>query len=282
MAAIERQCEFGPRIPGSEGHAACRQWISQQIAEIGLTLWEQPFAARLAMNGAEAKASNLWGLPRGVADDSTDAATGPPLIILSAHWDTRPWADQEPAGRPTRPFLGANDGGSGVALALELARSLKDTPLFDQIVLVFFDAEDSGIQNVDESWCLGSQFAAANLPEWIGRVRLGINLDMVAGRGMKLYRESYSQEAQPGAMNRLWRIGRDLSPDIFVDATRGAIIDDHLAFIRAGVPFIDLIGLPYPYWHRLGDRPERCDPEVMRRLGMVLKEFIRAELRRKK
>ena len=278
LADVRAQCGFGPRIPGTEGHASAGAWIKDQIAELGWTLWEQPFSARLAMTGANVKASNLWALPKGLTRAGTGETSEEPLIIISAHWDTRPWADREPRGRPNRPFLSANDGASGVAIALGIARAVKDTPLADRLVLAFFDAEDSGIQNVDESWCLGSRHAAANPPDWIRRVRLGINLDMVGHRGLKLSREIHSLRAEPAAMARLWRTGRSLAPEIFTRGTVGPILDDHYPFIQAGVPYIDLIGLPYAYWHRMQDTPEQCDAGVMERLALVLIEFIKNEL----
>lgn len=281
MEDIRTQCSFGPRIPGTEGHAACRDWIKAQIAETGLVVWEQSFPATLPLTGAEVIGWNIWGIPPGFVSEMTDAADklDDSIMLLSAHWDTRPVADNEPRGSSREPFLGANDGGSGVALALEIVRSLKGTPLEGRVALAFYDAEDSGVQKRPESWCLGSQYAAEHLPAWFSKVKLGINLDMVGARGTRLMKEGYSLEAQPREVERLWRTGRALAPGIFVDDVYGDVIDDHYAFIKKGLPYINVIGLPYEHWHRAGDKPEACDPRVMSQIGLVIVEFIKSELR---
>lgn len=271
MADIAAQCAFGPRIPGTPGHAACREWIKKQIEEAGLTVWEQPFEARLRLTGKKEDAVNIWGFPGGGAPKKS-------FFALTAHWDTRPFADQEPEGGKREPFLGANDGGSGVAVALGIVRALKDSPLRDRIALIFFDAEDSGIQQEIDSWCLGSRFAVANAPAWFrDHLRLGINLDMVAARGLQLHREVGSERDQPDAIRKLWRIGLDLAPEVFVNEPIGPITDDHLPFIEAGFPFIDLIGFPYAEWHRMSDLPEACDAGVMSGVARAMMEFMRRE-----
>lgn len=272
---VAAQCAFGPRIPGTKAHQACRDWIKSEITSLGLIPWEQPFDAKLALLGKTERAYNLWALP---VSAGQLASTGGPLIILSAHWDTRPVADRDPPGeRNKAPFLGANDGGSGVALALGVARALKGTAAASRLVLAFFDAEDSGVESSPESYCIGSIYAADHPPEWFHKVRLGINLDMVGGKELRLKREEHSQTSASEAIDRLWQVGMDLAPRIYQNASLGAITDDHLPFVRKGIPFIDLIGWGYPYWHRSGDVPERCDAEVMKALGGVLVEFVSRE-----
>lgn len=292
MADVRKQCSFGARIPGTAGHLACRDWIKSQIEEVGLVVWEQPFHTKLPLINGEADAWNLWGVPPALAGG--DASKYPAqVIVLSAHWDTRPIADQEPAksaseksppekSQPEKsqkePFLGANDGGSGVAVALGIARAIRGTPLEGRVALAFFDAEDSGIQKNMESWCLGSAYAAANPPSWIKRMKLGINLDMVGGKGLKLSKEGFSFESYPKEVNRLWKIGFDLAPSVFVKSDVGSVEDDHRRFIQKGYPFINLIGFPYDQWHKLGDKPEACDARAMTLVAMTLVEFVRQEL----
>lgn len=279
-ADIERQCGFGPRIPGSEAHRQCRDWIYAQLEELGYRAWYQPFGAELALSGESVIAWNIWGLPQTQQfdDDRLSSATEP-FIVLSAHWDTRPWADQEP-GRERLTFDGANDGAAGVAMLLGIARAIQGTPMADRVVLAFYDAEDAGWNRSADTWVLGSQFAAENPPAWLEDLYLGINLDMVSHKGVELRREEASEEAAPEAMDRLWRIGGDLAPRIFIDESRPAMVDDHLPFIRAGYRYIDLIGLPYAYWHRVGDTPDQCDPVTMNQVAGVVIEFIRQELKR--
>lgn len=273
------QCDFGPRIPGTPAHAAARDWIRSRMEAAGLRVEVQPFTAELALTASTAPAWNLWGSPK-----AWDGASAPPggkdVILLSAHWDTRPWADEEPEGSPTTPFLGANDGAAGVAFILELLRQIQGTDMADRVAVVFFDAEDSGVSGDPESWCKGSHYAAAHPPAWMSRVALGINFDMIAHPGLELRREAYSLEAAPGAVERLWRIGRDLAPRVFIDETRGAVIDDHLPFIRAGYAYIDLIGLPNAHWHRTSDLPGNLDRASIRQVGLVLLEFLPLEFLR--
>lgn len=285
MDDIRAQCDLGPRIPGTTAHAEAREWISARLAETGLMVWEQPFQTELALIEKEnVRAWNIWGVPPSSTDapDAADAADGEGLILLSAHWDTRPWADRDRAGGGRAAFDGANDGAAGVATILEIIRSLRGTRFEGRVAVAFFDAEDSGIHGSEneETWCKGSQFAVANLPPWFPRVRLGINLDMIAGADLALKREQHSIDSAPDEVETLWRIGRDFAPKIFVGDVMLPMIDDHLAFVKAGYPYIDLIGLPYEHWHRTSDTPENCDPVVMRTVAGILVQFIREELRK--
>lgn len=268
MELIKAQCDFGPRIPGSDAHDKCRQWIVKQFEDLGWKVIDAPFHVRLPLSGQEATAHNLWVLP--VADGPTS-----PALLLSAHWDTRPWADNEPGGgRP--PMLGANDGASGVAMLIEIARELRDDPLKPQVAMALWDAEDAGVNNgPEETWCLGSRQAAAHPPAWIGRVKMGLNFDMIAGSEFAARMDIDSLEAAPQAMRALWRIGHDLHPNRFQLDQTYEIIDDHIPWIDAGVPYIDLLGLPYAYWHRVGDKPDNCSAATLAAVGEVAMIWIR-------
>lgn len=276
MADIKTQVAFGPRVPGTPGHAACRDWIKAELAAAGWTVWEQPFTTELPL--AEVKsveAVNIWGLP---ASDEELARTTETLIGISAHWDTRPFADRDGAGAKGA-FLGANDAGSGVAVALGIARAIKGTPIAQRVVFILVDAEDSGIERQPETYCLGSKFAAGNPPAWFKRVKFGINLDMVGGRDLILRREISSEHAAPEVIARLWKIGRDLAPKIFINEPVGPITDDHVSFIEKGTPWVDLIGWGYPQWHTSLDLPASCDANTMKQVGEVLVEFLKRETR---
>lgn len=289
MADLVAQCDFGPRVPGTKPHAECRDWIVERFREAGRIVEPQHFDARLAISGADARATNLFGLPVRVPPsdpsysihdrDAPGNALVAPVILVSAHWDTRPVADNDPAGSPrTTPFLGANDGASGVAVVLELARAIRGTPLERHVAFALWDAEDSGVNRNLATWCLGARHAAENPPAWFDKVRLGVNLDMVGGRGMKLGPEVDSQRAAPGPVGRLWRIGRDLAPGVFVGRPVGPIYDDHMPFIEKGLPYLDVIGLPYEHWHRSTDTPATCDPASLDAVGRAMLEFLRREI----
>lgn len=289
MGDLVAQCDFGPRVPGTEPHAKCLDWIVERFREAGRIVEPQSFDARLAVSGKTARATNLFGLPVRVDPsdpsysiqdrDAPGNALVAPVIVVSAHWDTRPVADNDPAGTPrTVPFLGANDGASGVAVVLELARAIRGTPLEPRVAFALWDAEDSGMNRDLATWCLGARHAAEHPPAWWEKVRLGVNLDMVGGRGMKLGPEVDSQRAAPGPVGRLWRIGRDLAPGVFVGRPVGPIYDDHVPFIEKGLPYLDVIGLPYEHWHRSTDTPGACDPASLDAVGRAMLEFLKREI----
>lgn len=267
MTSIREQCALGPRIPGTDAHRLGREWIAARIRELGMTVREEPFGVRLPLTRQRVQAVNLWGLP------SADGPTSP-AILLSAHWDTRPWADREQGNGRSATLVGANDGASGVAMALEVARNLRGSPLDGRLVLAFWDAEDSGVQNRLESWALGSKFSAANPPPWIDRVALGINLDMVAGEDLRMRRELHSLQSAPRAVDALWLLGAAMAPARFAQGEPIQIVDDHLSWIRVGLPYVNLIGYPYAHWHRAGDTPENCSADVMNQIGGVVEQYL--------
>jgi len=211
FADLEAQCALGPRIPGTDAHRAGRDWIARRLRELGYRVWLQRFQDTNPLTGESVEAWNVWGIPAAWGPDTSGPETESPalaakpdsFILLSAHWDTRPWADEEPLASKRQPFLGANDGASGVAVALEVARTLKGRGLENRVALVFYDLEDSGIHGKTEGWSRGAQFALAHLPPWFGRLRVGINLDMVAGKELVLRREAYGEKVAPDPSQRL-------------------------------------------------------------------------------
>lgn len=267
MALVREQCAFGPRVPGTSAHAQCRIWIRQQLETLGFKVSEEKFHTTQALTGAQVDGYNIWGLP--MADGATS-----PALVLSAHWDTRPWADQS-GGKDS--MLGANDGASGVAMALELARGLRQTALKDHLALAFWDVEDGGVNDRAETWAEGSRSAASHALTWTKRIALGINLDMVGGEGSQFKPEAYSLESATWAVKELWAMGRGAAPDLFLEGPVTPVVDDHLAWIQIGVPFIDLICLPWKWWHTVGDSPEHVSPQVMETVGNVLYNFLLAE-----
>lgn len=272
IADAEAQCAFGPRVPGTEAHRRTRDWLAARLESAGLVVEIQPFDAVLPMTGEAVEGWNLWAAPPAFAPGDA--------VLLSAHWDTRPYADEEPETLGRQPFPGANDGAASAAFVIEMVRAARGTPLEGRLAIALFDVEDAGVAGEMDSWCLGSQHAARNVPDWMGRIALGINIDMIAHRDVRLRKEGYSLESAPGAVDRLWRIGRDLAPSVFVNQSRSPVMDDHVPFIREGYAYIDLIGLPNPHWHRLSDRPEQLDGASIDALGRVLTEFLREEFAR--
>jgi glutaminyl-peptide cyclotransferase len=187
---------------------------------------------------------------------------------LGAHYDTRRSADEED---PSIPVLGANDGASGVAVLLELARVLDRDRLSGQVWLAFFDAEDNGRLDGWE-WCVGSSYMATHLevvPEAV------IVVDMVGDTDQQLYLEGNSD---PVLQRRLWEIAATLGyTDTFISEYRWTMYDDHVPFARQGIPAVDIIDFDYPYWHTTQDTPDKVSPESLERVGRVLETFLEGE-----
>lgn len=252
------QCSFGPRPPGSENLTLCRFYIFEALESFGWNVTLQNFTY------SETICTNI------IATWNSSINTS---IILGAHYDTRPEAsqDSDPLNR-TRPILGANDGGSGTAILMELARVLPET-VRSEVELVFFDAEDSGGIN-GWDWIQGSTYYVSELNttrrESISAMVLA---DMVGDSDLYLPREGYSTSS---LQNAIWSIAGQMGHgDVFVESAGGSILDDHRPFLEAGIPAVDLIQYPFPeYWHTLQDTPDKCSAESLGIVGSVLEVFI--------
>jgi hypothetical protein len=250
------QVEFGPRVPNTPGHAATREYLLRELGAVVDQVSAQDFT--LDIRGTPLRMSNIIGV---LGPDR------PTKVLLSAHWDTRPTADQErdPASRG-QAIAGANDGASGVAVLLEVARVLREVPPQVGVIVVFFDGEDYG-PGIGDMF-LGSRHYAANpVPE---RPAWGILLDMVGDRDLQIPREGYSQQRAPEVNDRVWRAARELGRPEFLDVVGGAILDDHVPLLDAGIPVVDLIDFTYPWWHTLGDTPDKTAPASLQAVGQVV------------
>jgi Zn-dependent M28 family amino/carboxypeptidase len=204
----------------------------------------------------------------GVTGRNVIAARGRgPLIILGAHYDTRSVADRDPVDA-TRPVPGANDGASGVAVLLELARTLNMDKTEAEVWLAFFDAEDQGGIN---GWpfSVGASYMAQHLsaePQAI------VVVDMVGDSQQDIYWEQYSD---PQLLRTLWAIAADLGYEAsFVPQNGRAIMDDHVPFVQRGLIAADIIDFNYPYWHTAEDTPDKVSPESLQRVGRVLEKWL--------
>jgi glutaminyl-peptide cyclotransferase len=252
------QCSFGPRPPGSENLTFCRLNISETLVSFGWNITFQNFTYM------ETSCTNIianWA-------SSTNSS-----IILGAHYDTRPEAteDPDPLNR-TKPILGANDGGSGTAILMELARVLPESDRA-RVELVFFDAEDSGGIN-GWDWIQGSTYYVSQLDS-VRReaVHAMILVDMVGDTNLILRRETSSTST---LQNVVWSIAAQAGHgNVFVNEAGASILDDHRPFLDAGIPSLDLIQYPFPeYWHTLEDTPDKCSAESLETVGQVLEIFI--------
>lgn len=280
---IARQVSFGPRVPGSEGHAMCRNYIMGVLESIGVDTVIVQSAVVEAFNGDKLPIANIIARINSEKDRR---------VLLAAHWDTRPWADNdENEELRDKPILGANDGGSGVGVLLEIARNLVATRPSIGVDLFFFDAEDYGSRESDggdsDSWCLGSQYWEQHpVPYVDGRKpAYGILLDMVGGRDARFYVEALSLYNAERATLKVWNEAKSIGHgDIFCSEIGGAVTDDHIILTRAGIPTTDIIELNNigtqsfpPTWHTHNDNMEFIDCSSLRAVGETVLSVIYKE-----
>ena len=282
MKYIQDQCNFGPRVTGSKEAELCRRYIVDQFKRLGAIVEEQQADVTL-WDGSVLPACNVIAK---LNPDNMDR------ILICAHWDSRPWADNDEDEKNHRtPVLAANDGASGVAMMMEICRLLQQQPIKVGIDFVCFDAEDMGTpqwaeteESNSHTWCLGSKFWAENAREAGYRARYGVLLDMVGGRGSVFPSEKVSMEyAQPIA-SLIMRLGNQLGYGHYFPMNRegGYLMDDHVNVNHiARIPCIDIVPCftdgPSsfgPTWHTINDTPENIDPNVLEAVGQTLTQLI--------
>lgn len=250
-ADVSTQVEFGPRIPETEGHAQFQDWAQAQLEAAGWTVEIQT---------SEAMGHSIENIVARRGED-------PPQIIVGAHYDSRIFADSDPDPvNHTKPVPAANDGASGVAVLMELARSLPDETV--PVWLVFFDAEDNGrIEGWD--WILGSREFVKNNPI---EPRAVIIVDMIGDADLNIYRERNSNVQ---LTDEIWSVAKGLGhDDKFIDEYRHSMLDDHTPFLEAGLPAIDIIDFDYPYWHTIADTPDKVSAESLQVVGETVHTWI--------
>ena len=264
------QCDFGPRNPGSDGYYACLDYLITELDQSANEIILQDFSYQ------EQRYNKRYNLENIIARYNPDSEF---QTVISAHWDTRPWADQEDLRQDRdQPIIGANDGASGVAILLELAKIMGENPPPIGVNLVFFDGEDLGVPGENSTYCQGSRFFAKNLP--IPRPNEAINLDMVGDKQLVLPIERYSLEYHPKLVRHLWDRAKDMGLDAFIGRVDYAIYDDHVRLNEiAGIPSIDIIDFKYPnsytnFWHTLNDIPENCSEESLGQVGALMVDYI--------
>ncbi|MBM3216142.1 M28 family peptidase [Candidatus Poribacteria bacterium] len=259
MDHLRKQVAFGPRVPGTASHERTRTYLVDTLRQFASKVSVQSF------RHGDVAMSNV------VASFGTGSEPG---LLLCAHWDTRPFADQEkdPA-RAKRPIPGANDGASGVAVLLEIARSLHDVPPPVPVAIVLFDGEDWG-KTSDEMF-LGSKHYAKNPLPW--KPRRGILLDMVGDADLSIPVEIHSWDAAAEMVRAVWDVAESMGVKEFRREAGGAILDDHVPLIAAGIPTINLIDFDYPHWHTLADTPDKCSADSLRKVGDVVLRYLHTQ-----
>tara|TARA_X000001036_G_scaffold316437_1_gene294822 strand:+ start:2133 stop:3044 length:912 start_codon:yes stop_codon:yes gene_type:complete len=267
---LVKQCEFGPRNPGSVGHQNALAYFNDFFRKTADTTFVQEFQDVMPRTRKEVKMSNI------IARFNPDSDQ---QIMISAHWDTRPWAENSISiMRKNQPIIGANDGASGVAVILELAKTLKKFPPQTGVNLVLFDAEDYGSSGDSWSYCKGSQFFAQNVP--FPFPQYAINLDMVADKDPQFYIERYSYQQNSTLVLELWEKAASLNLTSFKKQAKYTIFDDHVPLYQiAGIPAIDIIDFDFPneqvnYHHTHQDIVENCSPKGLGEVGTLMLHHI--------
>ena len=280
MNCIKAQCGFGPRVTGSDAAQRCGDYIVESFRQMGAEVEEQT-AIVTTWEGKQLPARNI------IAHINPN---NPDRVLLCSHWDSRPWADNDPdEANWHTPVLAANDGASGVAVLLEICRLLQQQPVEVGIDMICFDAEDMGTPQwaedrtgSSETWCLGSKAWAQRASADNYKARYGILLDMVGGMGATFSREGISMEMAQPIVSIVWQLAGQLGYRQFFPLRNGGhVTDDHINVNDAGVPCIDII--PYykdgpssfgPTWHTVSDTPENIDPNVLEAVGQTLTQLI--------
>ena len=267
---LEQQCEFGPRNPGSVGYVDCKEFLIKSLANFSDTVFTQNFT------NTEFRDNKTFELSNIIAEFKVNSDK---YILLGAHWDTRPWADRDlDISNHSTPIIGANDGASGVAVLMELAKMFDNHPPPVNITLVLFDGEDMGVEGVNNSWAKGSQYFAKNLP--IQKPDFGIIVDMIGDRNLEIPIERNSYRVAPNLVNELWDLAEKLKLPAFQNRLGYDIYDDHIPLWEsANIPTIDLIDFNYPnqrinHWHTLNDVPQNCSSESLEQVGQLLSTYI--------
>jgi glutaminyl-peptide cyclotransferase len=273
---LKQICDLGPRPAGSAANTRQRELVAEHFRKLGATVREQKFDGRDPVSGRPVAMANLvasWFPERGER------------IVIAAHYDTRPHPDQEtdPALR-RKPFLGANDGASGVALLMEIAHHLDEQATPWGVDLVLFDGEelvyvDDFGRTIGEYFLGSKEFARryqASRRTSRGRSSYvaGILLDMVGGKDLDLPREPHSVQFAGGLVRQVWDVARKVGAGAFSEDLGRAALDDHLPLNDAGIPTIDIIDFEYPHWHLASDLPEQCAPESLEQVGRVVTAWL--------
>ncbi len=270
---LKELCALGPRPSGSAAMQAQQKLLADHFRKAGGKVDFQEFRIRHPRTGEAVPMANLivqWQPKRRER------------ILLCAHYDTRPYPDQDPRN-PRGPFLGANDGASGTALLMELAHGMSELNGALGVDFVLFDGEEFVFGDQDV-YFLGSEFFAT---EYINhppkhRYRAAVVLDMVADADLQIYEERNSiswPDTRP-LVAAIWDTARKLGVKEFIAKGKFEIRDDHLKLHQAGIPACDIIDFDFPAWHTQDDKPDRCSALSLAKVGCVISEWLKQATRK--
>lgn len=269
---VKKQVEFGPRVPNSDAHRLAGDWMVAELKRHGASVVEQRADIK-AFDGTILHARNIFGQYNPEETDRT---------LLLAHYDCRPWADEDPdPAKHKTPVDGANDGASGVGVLLEIARQISIDNPGKGIDILFVDAEDWGSEGNDDSWALGARHFVKNPVIKGYRPSRVIVADMVGGRGASFPVEYFSQQSAPDLVNEIWSAARSAGyGQLFPMQLGGAVTDDHVEFIKEGIPAVDIIEYHTqqgfnPNWHTSSDNLANIDKNTLGAVGTTIMTYLR-------
>lgn len=277
---VASQCDFGPRVPGTDAQKACAKWLQNELLRHGATVKLQE-GEMTAYNGAKLPVINIVG------SFNPDAKM---RVLLMSHWDSRPFADNDPdPAKRKQPVMGANDGASGVGILLELARLCSEKLPQVGIDIFLTDAEDYGAPedwsgpHDEKWWALGTQMWCKQAAKEGYRAQYGILLDMVGSANATFYREYYSERYANSFVNEIWQAAARLGyGDLFINQGGGGVTDDHVFVNRMlQIPCVDIIdtrtdtdGTFCPEWHTTHDTMDNISRETLGKVGRVLVSLL--------
>lgn len=277
---IQQQVDFGPRVPNSPEHAACAEFLKGKLSQFGAKLIVQEGVVK-TFDGTQLNIQNIIGQFNPQAKNR---------VLLCAHWDTRPFADKD-TKNISKPIDGANDGASGVGVLLEIARQLSLSQPLNGIDIIFFDAEDYGtiegtnimqLSDLDDTWCLGSQYWAKNPPIKNYKAKYGILLDMVGAKDAVFPKEQFSMYYAKDQVFKIWKTAQKMGySKYFVNHLIGGITDDHKYINEwAKIPCVDIIHYEPnnnsfgSFHHTHQDNMEVIDKNTLKAVGQTVLEVI--------
>ncbi len=266
LARVRWQVEAGPRVPGTPGHAAVLRWLTAELTRLGGRVEPQSFADTI-----DGRPLALTNVVARFGPAPTDGSAGR-RIVLCAHWDSRPWADRDPdPAHRGDPVPGANDGGSGVAVLLEVAELMHRRPPRVGVDLVFFDGEDQGRADRPEEFCLGARAYAARLAASPAEARpaAAFLFDMVGDRDLEIHPEVNSARRAANLVELVMDGARATGARHFRSDPRWNLTDDHIPLLDAGIPAVDIVDFDFPAWHTRRDQPDQVSAASLAEVARV-------------
>jgi glutaminyl-peptide cyclotransferase len=265
---VETQVAFGPRIPGTVGHSRCGDWLADELSRHTEAVRRQVFY-HVGPDSADSSPDTMH-LTNLIASFRPELSK---RLTICAHWDSRPRSDEDKdTANHSLPCPGANDGASGVAVCLELARLMAAAPPPIGVDLLLFDAEDQGARGDVGEYLIGSRWFVSQAHGY--RPMAVILLDMIGDAQLNISREAYSDSLAPALTDLIWQTASSLGLSGFVDTVGYHVIDDHLPFLLNGIPAVDLIDFDYPPWHTVADTPDKVSSESLAEIGRLLVAII--------